>query len=602
MRTLTLIALFAITGTALAADEAVQTETPSVDLPQNEQGEPTKNSPFHYQIRLEAPSEARSLLEKHLNIFKWQQRLSPELLQRELDAIPDIASELLATEGYFDAKVTTRYDSEKSIGYVDVELGEPTLVSNTSVQLQGAITENQQYFTTLSERLNRRGEALEDEKFSQSAWDDFKKRSLQSVQARHYPAAKLVFSEALIDPVSKTAQFNLVIDSGPAYVFGAYTLNGLSRYPAKIVTDRVKIAEGAPYQRSALVDLQTELQNMPHFGSALVDVELTELAPDGNAIAPIRIDVQEVPLQRLNAGLGFSTNTGVKSELAYRYLDLFERGWIFDSRLRLEQLEQALELGVTFPRTQHDWEHRVWASYLHQDLEGVDSSLYKTGISRLYKTDDDERSFDLQYQMEQRSYQDGTEEFPESLTLNHIWKIRQLDNRNNPRNGYMSQFEVGGALGQFFSDASFLRVFGRGAYYARIGRQGQFVGQASLGQTFSEHPEGITSDWLFRAGGSGSVRGYDYQSLGIQSNGSTLGGQVTATASLEYQHPLVKDWRGAVFVDHGGAGADWNTLNAVTGVGVGARWNSPVGQVGIDLAYGVDYEQFRVHFAMGLVF
>lgn len=558
---------------------------------------------FQYEIKLDAPAPARALLEKHLNVYKWQKqnRLTAELLLREVDAIPSAASDLLATEGYFDAKVRANYrtENDKNQVYIDVELGQQTFVGNTSVVLQGQIVDNPERYQQLTRRFERRGEVIEAQPFSQTAWDDFKKRALILVQARDYPAATLLDSEALIDPERKEAQFNLLIDSGPAYVFGPYTINGLSRYPASLIENRIKIKPGQPYSRSELNELQTEIQAMPHFSTALVDVALSNEAP---YTAPVRIDVQEVQLHRLNGSLGYSTNTRLKSEIAYRYHDLFDQGWVFGGRLRLEQLEQAAEVGVSFPKGRDDWEHRGWASLLAQDLQGLDSHLYKLGVGRAKKSDDIERSFDLQYQIENRRFEDGSKEKPQTLTLTHSWIQRKLDNRRNPRNGYIVQAEVGGALEQILSDASFLRLYARGAYYYRLGRDGQLIAQANLGETFTNRPEGVTSDWLFRAGGSGSVRGYDYQSLGVKSNGSIVGGQVLGTASLELQYPLIKDWRAAVFADHGGAGASWATLEPVTGVGVGVRWSSPVGQIGADIAYGLDYQQYRFHFAMGLAF
>jgi translocation and assembly module TamA len=40
----------------------------------------------------------------------------------------------------------------------------------------------------------------------------------------------------------------------------------------------------------------------------------------------------------------------------------------------------------------------------------------------------------------------------------------------------------------------------------------------------------------------------------------------------------------------------------VQGVGLGVRYRSPVGPIGADLAYGIDEQQFRLHFAIGFAF
>lgn len=112
----------------------------------------------------------------------------------------------------------------------------------------------------------------------------------------------------------------------------------------------------------------------------------------------------------------------------------------------------------------------------------------------------------------------------------------------------------------------------------------------------------MPTEWLFRTGGAGSVRGYDYQSLGVKTGGTVAPGRVMATGSLEYQLPVYREWRAAAFVDHGGAAARWGDFSGVTGAGLGARWVSPVGVLGADIARGFDEKTWRLHIALGLAF
>ena len=554
---------------------------------------------FSYNIELNAPFEVSSLLKQHLEIYKWRkhERNSAEQLQRLVDGVAVAASDLLATEGYFSPVIKTRVDG--TTVYIDVDLGKYVLVGNTQMNLQGDIENNGERLAAVQRRFDARSAEIKGERFTQAAWDDLKKRSLATLLNRDYPAAKMSDSAATIDPEAQTADLALSFDSGPAYVFGEYSIKGMQRYPEKLIRDQVAIQVGSPYRRNELIDLQTTLQNLPHYASVLVDVKLPTDAP---FIAPVHIEVQEAPLSKVNTGLGYSTNTGAKGELAYRYLNFLNQGWIFNSRMRLEQKEQAFDLGVTLPQLRSGWEHQGWLSYLRSDVEGLLSETYRSGVSRTQKEGNIERYLALQYLTESRELNDGTRSEPRSLTLDFKWIQRALDSEKNPRNGYLVQAEIGGASDSILSDANFLRLYGNAIQYLRVGQNGVLMGRLELGQTLTRDANLVPTDWLFRSGGTGSVRGYDYQSLGIHSGGSIVPGRVMATTTLEYQHPIVKDWRAAVFADYGGAGDLWSTLKPVLGLGIGARWNSPVGQIGADVAYGVDYSQFRFHFAMGLAF
>ena len=110
----------------------------------------------------------------------------------------------------------------------------------------------------------------------------------------------------------------------------------------------------------------------------------------------------------------------------------------------------------------------------------------------------------------------------------------------------------------------------------------------------------------FRAGGDESVRGYDYRTLAPTTpEGGLTGGKLLFTASAEIAHPVSKDlpsvW-GAAFIDAGRAADSVRDLKPALGYGIGARWRSPVGPLKLDLAYGQELKQWRVHLSVGIAF
>jgi translocation and assembly module TamA len=92
--------------------------------------------------------------------------------------------------------------------------------------------------------------------------------------------------------------------------------------------------------------------------------------------------------------------------------------------------------------------------------------------------------------------------------------------------------------------------------------------------------------YRFRAGGSRSVRGYNFESL--SNNGFGSNHILTASAELEFN--VVGDWAGAVFYDVGNAFNDWSDPRLKHGWGVGVRWYTLAGPIRLDVAQALDLE------------
>jgi translocation and assembly module TamA len=108
--------------------------------------------------------------------------------------------------------------------------------------------------------------------------------------------------------------------------------------------------------------------------------------------------------------------------------------------------------------------------------------------------------------------------------------------------------------------------------------------------------------FLFRTGGDNTVRGYAYQSLGVEENGAIVGGRYMAVGSAEYTRWLTREWGAAVFYDTGNAADSLSKFKTVNGYGGGVRWASPFGRLALDIAYGEATHKLRLHFSVGVSF
>jgi translocation and assembly module TamA len=114
--------------------------------------------------------------------------------------------------------------------------------------------------------------------------------------------------------------------------------------------------------------------------------------------------------------------------------------------------------------------------------------------------------------------------------------------------------------------------------------------------------EYVPPDFGFRTGGARSIRGYSYQSIGLQQGDATVGAPALALASVEYTHYFTSMFGMTAFVDVGDAAESFGAMKAYLGYGLGAAVRTPAGPIYVDLAYGQRDHKLRLHFALGIAF
>ena len=116
----------------------------------------------------------------------------------------------------------------------------------------------------------------------------------------------------------------------------------------------------------------------------------------------------------------------------------------------------------------------------------------------------------------------------------------------------------------------------------------------------------------FFTGGSQTIRGFGYQSIGneievLRADGSerklVVEGTRLAVASIEYQYAFAERWRGALFLD-GGDAFDEGDFDLHYGAGFGVHYITPVGAIRVELANPLseDDPSWRFHLAIGAEF
>ena len=560
---------------------------------------PAQASP---RLELRAPAALQSLLQRYLELPAAPAQGDEHARAAVMSQIRADVGELLATEGYY----TPRLDWEDTA--LRLTPGERTTVSQVRIDFAGELADPS------PERSDSRGLPLKErrqqlvnawtlkvgEAFRSDDWQDAKTALLAEVANQDFAAARIDASRAEVDPASTQARLSITLDSGPAYRFGPLRITGLQRYSANLIERLLPFAPGAPYNRDKLLSLQSRLQNTPWFQSVTVEPLLENANPEA---LPILVSVRELPAKSVAFGLGYGTNTGARGEVNFQHHDLFHRAWDFKSGLRHEQKRQTLYADLSLLPSPSGYRQNFGSQLEYSDIEGLKTERILLSTRRSRTLGQIETRLGLEWQREIQRPLDAVAEIDRALLLDWHWLKRAVDDKLDPRAGYILELRIGGASRRLLSSRDFLRSQLRYQQWWPLSPRDIISLRGELGLTAAASSDGIPQDYLFRAGGAQSVRGYAYHSLGVREGSAIVGGRALNTASIEYTHWLQdSSWGMAGFIDAGDAADSWQELKPMLGYGLGARWKSPAGPLALDLARGQQGNGWRLHFALSMAF
>ena len=450
-------------------------------------------------------------------------------------------------------------------------------------------------------------------------------RLLTAMREDGYALATVGSPDATEDPQHHTIDVTFKAAEGRRAVIGAIDFTGLSTVDEGFVRRRLLVHPGQLYQPSKIDAAREDLAGIGVFSNVSVNAA-TSIAPDGSI--PLTYSFQERPSHAVGITGAYSTDLGTSLTATWSDRNLFGNA----EQLNLSAAGTGLggsavkglgyNLNAQFLKPdflQRDQTLEFDAGALKQDLQAYNQQGVSVGaalrrkLSPLWTI-----SVGLTAEQETIAQEGVTRDYtllavPVTAKYDSTGLLNPL---TDPTHGSRVSFTVTPTQSLNGKTSTFAILQAAGSTYFDLGHywlgtDGRSV-LALRGLVGSVQGAGqfeLPPDQRFYGGGSATVRGFKYQSIGPHfPDNNPIGGTAIDAGTVEFRQRLFGDFGVVAFADAGQVSAN-NAPFAGTlrvGTGGGLRYYTPIGPVRLDVAVPLNPSpssgRFEVYLGLGQAF
>jgi translocation and assembly module TamA len=450
-------------------------------------------------------------------------------------------------------------------------------------------------------------------------------RLLTAMREDGYALATVDAPDAIEHPQQRTIDVTFKAAEGRRAVIGAIDLTGLSAVNEDFVRRRLLVQSGQLYQPSKIDAARQDLASIGVFSSVSVSAG-TSIAPDGSI--PITYNFQERPAHIVGITGAYSTDLGGSLTTTWSDRNLFGNA----EQLNLSAAGTGFggsavkgpgyDISAQFLKPdflQRDQTLEFDAAALKQDLEAYNQQAVTLGgvvrrkISPLWTV-----SVGVTGEQETIEQEGVTRDYtllavPVTAKYDSTGLINPL---TDPTHGSRVSFTVTPTLSLNGRTSTFAILQASGSTYFDLGHywfstEGQSVLalRGLVGNVQGAGQFELPPDQRFYGGGSATVRGFKYQSIGpLFPDNNPIGGTAIDAGTVEFRQRVFGDFGVATFADAGQVSADNAPFDGTlrVGAGVGVRYYTPIGPVRLDVAVPLNRppggDKFEVYLGLGQAF
>lgn len=554
------------------------------------------------------------------SFFSTRDKYSKQKLVGDLDKLTAFYKD----RGYLHFEVTSTQVSlskDKSAVFVNINIHEGDQYRVGAIRIASNSSTSQQ-------QLRRLIHMKQGQVFSQQALEKTRKDLKAQVGKQGFAFSKLRITPQL-DKVRKVVNLDFQLDKGQRTYVRRINIRGNYRSKDEVFRREMRQLESSWFSKEKVERSKIRIQRLPFVES--VRITTSPVAGTRDQI-DLDVTVKERSSNQFTAGVGYSQSDGLLFNVGLSQNNFMGTGKSLSIAAENSASTKNLRISYNNPYHTVDGIGRGFNVFYNKtnadeaDISDYESDSYGADINYTIPLGED-NSLRFSVGGEHREIKTSSSSTPDHIkqfVIDHGKTYNQLlgtlsyihDTRNRslfPNKGQRQSLAV--EIGFPGSDLQFYKLKYRAKFYQPITDDITFAlkGGVSYGKGMGDSKE-LPFYENFYAGGIGSVRGYDHNSLGPKdSNDASRGGNLSTTITAEIQFPMpflgdVKGLKASAFVDGGNVFNDKFDADEMRySAGVSATWMTPLGAP-LTVSYSKplnakdDDETSKVQFSLGATF
>jgi translocation and assembly module TamA len=444
---------------------------------------------------------------------------------------------------------------------------------------------------------------------------------LAALQEDGYAFARVDLQPAIIDDSNRALDVRFDVTAGPQAHLGTLAFHGLQDVNESFVRGALELHSGDQYKPSAIESARQTLAALGVFSDVSVRAVDTSMPRE---TVDLVFDVQERQMHTVTLSAAYFTDRGASVSAQWTHRNLLGNAEQLDLLASATDIGGTASNGVgydlsaTFTKPRFLDENQILAialSAVKQDLDAysqtaqtLDASVRRklsafwSGSAGIAIAHDE-----VTQEGVTRLYQ--LVSLPMTASYDSVHLSSPL---SDPDRGYRGTVSVTPevALGHTGNPVFVILEASGSAYFSLTDSGGTVVAlRALIASIQGASSLDVPPDRRLYVGGSGTVRGFRYQSIGPRfPDQNPIGASAVDAGSVELRQRIDEDWGATLFVDAGQAGTTsvpfTGDLNV--GVGLGANYYTPVGAIRASIAVPVtqydNRDSFEIYIGLGQAF
>jgi translocation and assembly module TamA len=440
-----------------------------------------------------------------------------------------------------------------------------------------------------------------------------------------YPLATVEPPAATADLRDPVLDVTLLAHAGPRADIGEIRLTGLDRVNEDFVRSRLLVHPGERFSPNRIEKTRMDLLGLGVFSGVTVrNVEVL----DGQGRIPLIFELQERPRHGIGLGAAYSTDLGGSAKVTWSQRNLLGNAEQLNLAAAATGLggtaSGGLGYNVTAQFIKPEFLHRdqslgLNVAAINQKLEAYAQNALMSGVSLNRKVSTLWSAGVGLSAVRERIVQEGSTRdytllgLPVSGQFNNTGVSSPLDDSVH---GVRATLTVTPTESFGPNNANFVVLQANASTYFDLASLGWTPAGRSvialrmlMGSAIGAAPFSLPPDQRFYSGGSTTVRGFRFQSIGPQfADQKPAGGTSIDAGTIEWRQRFLESLGVAAFVDAGQVGTTGVPLQSkvFVGAGLGMRYYTAIGAIRVDVAVPANKQPgsdtFEVYVGLGQAF